>query len=404
MNTGSKYKHVVKRLLLKDLSKSQLLLYAIGVFIGLTIILLSFQFYRDINEGIGKKGDIFETRDFIVLSRHIDGLSFSSKQTDLTDILAKLQEQPWVVQAQPFTSANFNITAQVDFGGRPLSTALFMESVPDTFFDELPAVWKFDSESSEPTLPIILPRDYLALYNFGFAASRGLPKMGEAMLKSIPIKLSLSGNGRQQFINARIAGFTSRLNTIAVPPEFIEWGNNQFGDGTIKNPVRVVAEVNIPPSDSRISQFVKDNNLEIGGDKGLAESSSHVIAIIAWVIIVIGAIIALLSIALLIISIFLLLHKTRPVIYRLLTLGYSPKKLSGVYSSIFATVNVIVLIISLTATYIGQIYFHKAMSENGLKVDAGFAPTVGLAVLAVIIITAMCYWLFHCKIINITRK
>ena len=46
----------------------------------------------------------------------------------------------------------------------------------------------------------------------------------------VPLKLSLSGNGRQEWVDARIVGFSSRLNTIAVPEEFMQWANSEFSE------------------------------------------------------------------------------------------------------------------------------------------------------------------------------
>ena len=57
--------------------------------------------------------------------------------------------------------------------GIHLSTDMFFESVPDEFVDIKLDKWHFDE--STHTIPIIIPRNYLNLYNFGFAQSRSLP-------------------------------------------------------------------------------------------------------------------------------------------------------------------------------------------------------------------------------------
>ena len=48
-----------------------------------------------------------------------------------------------------------------------MSTDMFFESVPDGFVDVNLDKWVFNE--NEPVIPIIIPRNYLNLYNFGFA-------------------------------------------------------------------------------------------------------------------------------------------------------------------------------------------------------------------------------------------
>ena len=114
-------------------------------------------------------------------------------------------------------------------GGKSLATYLFFESVPDEFFDKLPSQWYFNPE--DKFVPIILSRDYLTLYNFGFAMPQGLPQVSEEVIGMVPITLTITGKQQttEQF-EAAIVGFSSRLNTIAVPQEFMDWANKRYND------------------------------------------------------------------------------------------------------------------------------------------------------------------------------
>lgn len=396
MGKSSKKKFLLDRLLLHDVSVFQLLIYALGVFIGLFIIIVAFQLYRDIKVGSeDSKDDVFASNDYIVMSRKVGGLSFSNDNTELSRELEELRAKPWVERASGFIPANFNITASLEFAGRGMSTYLFFESVPDDFFDELPQNWDYNPNDPKAILPIILPRDYLALYNFGFAASRGLPKMGEDIFKSIPLTISISGNGKQRYIRAKIAGFSSRLNTIAVPLSFIEWGNENYGNGEPPIESRIIAEISVSPSSPEVKEFIEENDLEIGGDKGLSDSSNRIIFIIASVVIIIGLIIASLSIGLLFISIFLLLHKTRPIIYRLLALGYKPSKISLIYTSLFGWVNLIIMIIVIIGVFVVESKFSALLYEAGFNHTASIWPTICLGIGISIFITLLSYCVFR---------
>ena len=110
--------------------------------------------------------------------------------------------------------------------GIHLSTDMFFESVPDEFVDIKLDKWHFDEETH--TIPIIIPRNYLNLYNFGFAQSRSLPKLSEGLMGLIQMDIMMRGNGRVEQYKGNIVGFSNRLNTILVPQSFMNWANKNF--------------------------------------------------------------------------------------------------------------------------------------------------------------------------------
>ena len=60
---------------------------------------------------------------------------------------------------------------------------MFFESVPDEYVDVSLENWHFDEDAR--VIPIIIPRNYLNLYNFGFAQSRDVYKrQGELCVES----------------------------------------------------------------------------------------------------------------------------------------------------------------------------------------------------------------------------
>lgn len=257
-------KNMVWRLLRRNISAGQLTGYALANFVGLTIVLTALQFYRDVTT-MWDDDDSFMTRDYTVVSHKVTGLgsltgiSEGFSESDISD----LQSQPWVRRVGAFTASAYNVSASVDMGGRGMSTALFFESIPDEFFDSLPADWTFDP--ANPVIPVILSKDYLSLYNFGFASSRGLPQLSEAMIGMVPLRVSVSGNGRQQWFPARIVGFSSRLNTIAVPEQFMEWANARFGEEPVADPSRLIVELS-RPGDPTIKEYMAAHDYEMSGD------------------------------------------------------------------------------------------------------------------------------------------
>ena len=197
------------RLLRKNVSAGQMTGFAVASLIGLVIVLLALQFYIDIKPMFSSE-DSFMRRDYIVLTKTVSsvgsllGSSAEFSDTELDD----LARQPWVRKVGQFTTPQYRIYGSLTFGNRGLRTYLFYESVPDEFIDELPDGWGFDP--AEGKVPVIVSRDYLSLYNFGFAATRNMPKISEGMIGMVPVQLTLTGNGRSETVEGRIVGFSTR--------------------------------------------------------------------------------------------------------------------------------------------------------------------------------------------------
>ncbi len=82
---------------------------------------------------------------------------------------------------------------------------MFFESVPDEFVDIKLDKWHFDEATHHS---IIIPPNYLNLYNFGFAQSRSLPKLSEGLMSLIQMDIMMRGNGRVEQYKGNIVGFS----------------------------------------------------------------------------------------------------------------------------------------------------------------------------------------------------
>ncbi|NJN34497.1 MAG: hypothetical protein HC817_09820 [Saprospiraceae bacterium] len=99
-----------------------------------------------------------------------------------------------------------------------------------------------------------MSKDYLALYNFGFALSQGLPQFTPNTIRQVTIDISLRGNGHEQTFSGRVIGFSDRINSILVPPNFMTFANNQFGDQPDAGVSRLLVKVK-NPFDKRFTKF-----------------------------------------------------------------------------------------------------------------------------------------------------
>lgn len=337
MNTA-----LVRRLLRRNVSVAQTCGYAFASLVGLSIVLCAIQFYRDASGIFGADGSV-NSRDFMVVSKQI---GFNDRNTSFTpDEIADLKSQPWVKAVGEFTASRFKAAISLDFAGRGLASETFFESLPAEFFDKLPADWGFDpADGVEADVPIVLSRDYLSLYNFGFAATRGLPTLRENEIGMIPLTLTLRGrDGQTAVMRGHIAGFSSRINTIAVPEEFMHWANERFAPGSAQDaPSRLVIETD-KPGDPAIARYLDNNGLDIAGDKIDNSAAAYMLRLFTGIVLAVGAIISVLAFFILLLSIFLLLQKNRGKLRQLMLLGYSPAEVARPYIHMVVAVNAAIL-------------------------------------------------------------
>ncbi len=378
---------LVRRLLSRNMSMAQICGYAFSSLIGLSIVLTAIQFYRDAS-GIFKDGETNAMQqDFIVVSKQVGlterNVSFSPDE--INDIKA----QPWVNSIGAFTASRFKATIGVDFAGRGMTTESFFESIPDKFFDRLPDDWHFDPELGERAdVPIILSRDYLALYNFGFASTRGLPTLREGEIGMIPLVVNLYGaDGHVTRMRGHIAGFSSRINTIAVPEAFMQWANGKFAPASRSNdvqPSRLVLEINTP-GDPAIASYMERNSLDIAGDKLDNGTAAYFLRVMTAVVIAVGAIISALAFFILMLSIYLLLQKNREKLHQLMLLGYSPAQTAVPYVALILIVNSSVLILaSVTAVAASSMWAEALRSLDAEPVSATPTIATGLVIMTIV--------------------
>ena len=169
---------LIWKLLRHHISVAQLAGFFLANLCGMVIVLLGIQFYNDVLP-IFTQSDSFLKKDYIVVSKKVSTLgSFLGRSNQFSNgDIEEVKEQPFTESVGPFTSSHFQVSAGLGIEGIQMSTAMFFESVPDEFVDIETDKWRFTP--GDGTIPIIIPRNYLNLYNFGFAQSRSLPQISE---------------------------------------------------------------------------------------------------------------------------------------------------------------------------------------------------------------------------------
>ena len=376
--------NIIWKLLRQHISKGQLIGFSIANLIGLTIVLLAVQFYRDVRPVFNDE-ESFIRKDYLIITRAVTGAgAMMGNNGEFTEAdISDLEGQPWCRQVGEFLNSDFAIDARLGVGsGHAMRSQFFFEAIPDEFIDIDPAEWGFSP--SKPEVPVIISRDYLSLYNFGFAATQGMPRISEGQAEMIPLDFTLSGNGLRDNMPGRIVGFSNRLNTVIVPQEFMEWANKRYGTGIPQRPQRLIVEVN-SPGDVKIEQYMNDHHYEVAGDKMSSSKANYFLTVISGIVIAVGIIISLLSFFVLMLSIYLLLQKNTQKIQDLLLLGYSPNQVSKHYIMLVVGLNAAVLVFAIILMLLGRLTYMDMIRAFGVGGSgSGVAILVGLIIMGAI--------------------
>ncbi len=387
---------MIWKLLKQHISLSQLLGFSLANVCGMVIVLLAVQFYRDVLPMFTQENS-FLKGDYIIISKKVSTLgTIVGKQTTFSaGDIAEIEEQPFVKRVGSFLPSQFKVMAGMGLQGIKMSTDLFFESVPDAYVDVQSEEWKFNPESN--VIPIIIPRNYLNLYNFGFAQSRNLPQLSEGIIGMVNLDIRLVGNGKTEQMKGHIVGFSSRLNTILVPESFIRWANARFSTGVEAEPSRLIVEVG-NPADERIVQFVRRKGYEMEGNELEAGKTVWFLKLIVGVVLSVGLLISVLSFYILILSIYLLLQKNMRKLETLLLIGYSPAQVARPYQMLAVVLNLSVLLLGI-AIVIG-------IRGTYLPVITSLLPDAGNESLLPALLTGACVFLLVSvlNIVMVRRK
>lgn len=365
--------NLVYKLLRCQLKGTQFAGFFLANLTGMLIVLVSIQLWYDLQPFLTGNDRLFR-KEFLVVTKRISAFgTLTGRNTTFTpEELHEIAEQPFARQTGHFTSSRFRTTASMEWGqfGAGFATELFFESVPDEYIDVKTEEWNFKEDDSR--LPIILPRNYLNLYNFGFAQSRNLPKLSEGTLGLLNLDIRIQGQGKQRKFQGKIVGFSDRLNTILVPRQFMDWANAVFAGEKPAEIARVIIETD-NPADERIARFIKSKGYDIEGGKQAAGEMMWFLNVLTALVAVIGLLICALSFYILILSIYLILQKDRIKIENLFLLGYAPAKIARPYELFILAVHVGVVLFAWILTGVIRSCYLPFLQEIQ-PVESGMLP------------------------------
>jgi hypothetical protein len=368
---------MIKKLIRKGYGKTQLIGAPAGAFTGLVLLLGVIQFYIDMQSYMKLNADLIDP-EFIVINKRISLINTLDlgKATFSDKEIEDIRHQAFADRVEGFISNQFALSAFTENNNFPdLYTDLFFEAIPDEYLDVKYDNWKWNE--GDKTIPIILPQDYLNLYNFGFAPSQGLPQVSSKTVSRINFKVTIRGKGKSAEYNGKVIGFSNRINSILVPYSFLSWANKEFGNDKNKRPSRLVI-VTKDPTDPAIVKYLDARSYETIREKLKSSRLNIILKFIISILGSLGFLIILLAFFVFILSFQLLIARSSDEIRKLSWLGYNYIEISKPF--LIKLLNLVILIAG--SSFIAIVFLRKWMfsylNSIGMKLDAEIHYSVWL--------------------------
>ena len=382
---------ILKKIISTGVGKWRFVAAGAGLSIALLLILSAVQIQVNYHELLFGSGNQDSIANFLVINKKIDGNSLSNTLSAAN--IQQLKSQPFVQSIGQLTSSRFKVSAQSPSERFPFYTDLFFESVPNEFIDVQSNDWTWKEGSAN--IPMIIPNQFLDLYNFGFAPSQNLIQLTQSMVMALPVVINIHHNGQVIPFTGRVVGFSDRISSVLVPHNFLEWANRQFGSPQAGETSRVVIQTK-DPGNPALVQYLKENNLVTDADKTRFSKYRQIVNAIVSASWITGAIMLLFALLVLSLFIQLTISSTKKEIGLLIVLGASPKQLQQFLLRQFLPGNLLITVFSVLAIAALQWWVQKLLANQNMRVSQWISIYTIMAALAIILVL----WLVNIRTIK----
>jgi hypothetical protein len=362
---------MIKKIILKETGKRNFILSVVGTLVGFILLLGSLQLYIDIKAILSNDEEILSP-DYIIINKKLS--LFNSLKSDLSTFsdeeIHEISNKKFIDDIVPFTKNQFTagVFTPENHMIPGVYTDIFFEAVPNKYIDIKKQGWQWENVNDK--VPVIVPKDYLNLYNFGYSISQGLPQVPANMVSKIDFYLRIKGNGTSITLKAYIIGFSDRINSVLVPKSFLDWANENYGDQSISKPSRLML-VSKEPSNPELHQFIKSKHYETNEEKLKSSKINTLLRYLMYILSFISAIIIVLSFYTFVLSFQLIIYRSREKIETLLLLGYAYKQISRKYNELFIYITSAVFLISILITWALNKFYIKYAGYKGFEIEQG---------------------------------
>jgi hypothetical protein len=372
---------MLNRLLFTHQKPAPLIVAVFGALAGMLMLLAALQLYFDFNAVLTGTGDLSKPQ-YLVINKEVNLLNtfFGGQKGFSEDEFAKLKEVKGVRDVAPLTSSQFRVSVSMGQGGLQgipgMKTDFFFEAVPSNFVDVDANDWQW--QEGDSLVPIILPRDYIKLYNFGFAPSQGLPQVTEGIVQMARFNINITDeNGKTIVYHGKLAAFSERINTILAPQSFIDYANEKFASvepGSLEAN-RVIIECE-GPATAELAEYFAANGYETSAESLRNSKLNSFLRVIMNVLVAIGLVIIILAITVFLVYSQLIISKSKYEAETLIRIGYSYKKLAMIYVKYYAMIYSGIFVICIPALWLFKMWFKGYMQDKGFDLGSGLSLSV----------------------------
>ena len=335
----------------------------VGLLLSFILVLTCIQLYSNANALLGKKSS--DSNYWITMSKTINPDNIGRKELigfDKTDI-DELKSWKEVKSIYPVVSNDFKVSAD---GGSfiPFYTDMYLEAVDNEAID-IKDLSEFVVKDN--TIPIIISREYLNLYNYGFALNQGLPQITEEFAKKIEVNINITLKGKNLKYKGKLIGLSDRIHSVLVPKKFLDSINatQAYTQANKDINTRILVKVNDVSDQDLIAKMTKkgyESNQESLRSAKIKGKLFLVLRAIAFI----GIFIFILCVFMIVNFIKMQFLEKQEEVSIKYSLGYSPKKMVSSISRFFSINVALVLLISLILLSIAQYFFATSETSNGL--------------------------------------
>ena len=335
----------------------------VGLLLSFILVLTCIQLYSNANALLGKKSS--DSNYWITMSKTINPDNIGRKELigfDKTDI-DELKSWKEVKSIYPVVSNDFKVSAD---GGSfiPFYTDMYLEAVDNEAID-IKDLSEFVVKDN--TIPIIISREYLNLYNYGFALNQGLPQITEEFAKKIEVNINITLKGKNLKYKGKLIGLSDRIHSVLVPKKFLDSINatQAYTQAHKDINTRILVKVNDASDQDLIAKMTKkgyESNQESLRSAKIKGKLFLVLRAIAFI----GIFIFILCVFMIVNFIKMQFLEKQEEVSIKYSLGYSPKKMVSSISRFFSINVALVLLISLILLSIAQYFFATSEISNGL--------------------------------------
>ncbi len=363
-------KSLLSTILIKTQKPSQLLGAISGSLLGFFLVITAAQLFADFKTMVSSSEQAIGSQ-FLVINKQVSMLnSFKLGKTTFSPIeVQELKSLKSIKKVGEFTANQFQAVASMSLpngdASQAMRTELFLESVPNDFLDVKPEDWNW--EAGNEMIPMILPTDFINLYNFNFAPGRGLPQLSKGTIQLAVFDIDIRGAKGGAHFKGRIAGFSNRITSVLVPQSFMNFANKTYGN--IPNSAesyRIIVEAKqneLPAIQKHLDSEGYETNEELLKNGKFGSLLQAILSIVA----VLGIFVMFVSVSAFLLYVQLAITRSKYETETLLHQGYPHAKIISWYGKQLALIMGGIFILSLGLVFVAKSTANEFILKFGFE-------------------------------------